>query len=93
MRNTEEIRVLVQEHIGQIKISEFVSDGGWPNLNNIELAVFDQQVNNNEEVVKLHILYTIDRAGCCFIPGKEEQKRLPKKVIIKNNNIKFESYE
>ncbi len=93
MLSTKEIRDLVQANIHQIKISEFVSEGGWPNLKDVEVAVFDQTIDDEGEIAKLHILYTLDRAGCCFIPGKEEQMRLPKKVIIKNNQVKFESYE
>lgn len=93
MLSTKEIKDLVQKNLHQIKISEFVSEGGWPNLKNVEVAVFDQKIEEDVEIVKLHILYTLDRAGCCFIPGKEEHVRLPKKISIKNNQLKFESYE
>lgn len=89
----QEIKDVVQQNIDQIKISEFVAEGGWPNLKNVDVAVFDQTVEEGVTTIKLHILYTLDRAGCCFIPGKEEQMRLPKKVIIHNNQVKFESYE
>lgn len=94
MLSTQEIKDLVQQNIDQIKISEFVAEGGWPNLKEIDVAVFNQVVQQNDErIIKLHILYTLDRAGCCFIPGGEQQMRLPKKVIVNKNKVKFESYE
>ncbi len=93
MLSTAEIKKRIKEQIHQIKISEFVSDGGWPMLDQIDIVVFDHIIKEDKEIVKLHILYPLERAGCCFIPGREEMMRLPKKVIIKKNQLKFESYE
>lgn len=93
MLSAQQIKELVQNNIHQIKISEFVTDGGWPNLKEIDVAIFDQTKEMDDEIIKLHILYSLDRAGCCFIPGREEQMRLPKKIVINNNQVKFESYE
>ena len=89
MYTTEEIKQLVQQNIHQIKISEFVGEGGWPNIDNIDVAVFNQFTDKEITTVSLHILYTVDTAGCCFIPGAEQQKRMLKTVIINNNSVKF----
>ena len=82
MRTEQEIKELVQKNIHQIKVSEFVAEGGWPNIDNVDVAIFSQKEINDIETIGLHVLYTIDKAGCCFIPGGEEQKRLEKVVII-----------
>ncbi|NJB84003.1 hypothetical protein [Wenyingzhuangia aestuarii] len=89
MHTTEEVKQLVQQNIHQIKISEFVAEGGWPNIDAIDVAIFSQVEENELETISLHILYTVDKAGCCFIPGGEEQKRLPKVVTIFNNSVKI----
>ncbi|NIJ45304.1 hypothetical protein FHR24_001772 [Wenyingzhuangia heitensis] len=89
MHSTEQIKQLVQQNIHQIKISEFVAEGGWPNINEIDVSVFNQTEQNGVEVINLHILYTVDKAGCCFIPGAEQQMRLPKRITIQNNKVKI----
>jgi len=87
MYSTEEIKCLVKENIDQIKISEFAGEGGWPNLKDIDVDVFKQIKDGNQTIIRLHILYTVDRAGCCFIPGTPQQNRMSKTVLIKENNI------
>ncbi|ANW95564.1 hypothetical protein AXE80_04415 [Wenyingzhuangia fucanilytica] len=87
MHTQLEIKQLVQNNIHQIKVSEFVSDGGWPNIDNIEVSVYSQKIENDVETISLQILYTVDKAGCCFIPGAEEQKRLSKIVTIDNDIV------
>ncbi|MGY5351393.1 hypothetical protein ACXGQW_02270 [Wenyingzhuangia sp. IMCC45533] len=89
MRTELEIKQIVQQNINQIKISEFVTDGGWPNIEHIDVAVYSQTESNGVEIINLHILYTVDKAGCCFIPGREEQNRMSKTLIIEGNNIKI----
>jgi len=89
MHTTPEIKQLVQQNIHQIKISEFVVDGGWPIIDAIDVTIFSHIEEGELETINLHILYTIHRAGCCFIPGREEILSLPKIVTIQNNKIKF----
>ncbi|MDO6737521.1 hypothetical protein [Wenyingzhuangia sp. 2_MG-2023] len=90
MHTKEEIRILVQQNIHQIKISEFAGDGGWPNIDAVDVEIHKHVKIDSEEVVYLHILYTVDRAGCCFIPGREDYMRLAKKATLQNNQLKFE---
>ncbi|GGF74973.1 hypothetical protein [Wenyingzhuangia marina] len=87
MHNKQEIKQLVQKNIHQIKVSEFVTEGGWPNIDNVDVAIYSQKEIDNEEIIHLQILYTVDKAGCCFIPGGEEQKRLSKTVTINKNSV------
>ena len=93
MYTTEEIKQLVQQNIGQIKISEFVAEGGWPNIDDVDVSVFNQSIDGEITTINLHILYTVHRAGCCFIPGADEQMRLSKTVIINNNKVKIKQNE
>lgn len=90
MKDINEVRQLVQNNINQIKISEFVAEGGWPNIDNIDVTIFNQKQQDDSEIIDLHILYTVDKAGCCFIPGMEEEKILAKTVTINNNKVKIE---
>ncbi|MDO3694953.1 hypothetical protein QVZ41_08870 [Wenyingzhuangia sp. chi5] len=87
MHTEEEIKQLVQKNIHQIKISEFVTEGGWPNIDEVDVAIYSQKEMEGVETIHLQILYTVEKAGCCFIPGGEEQKRLSKIVTISNNQI------
>lgn len=87
MHTEKEIQQLVQKNIHQIKVSEFVTEGGWPNIDNVDIVIFNQTKIDNIETINLQILYTVDKAGCCFIPGGEEQKRLSKKVIINKGSV------
>lgn len=89
MYTKKEIQELVRNNIDQVKISEFVAEGGWPNIDAVEVDVFDQKEGNDVTTVDLHILYEVYRPGCCFIPGVDQQMRLPKKVIIQNNQVKI----
>lgn len=89
MYTKNQIRDLVQENIHQIKISEFVSEGGWPNIDNVDVQVLNQSKNQ----ISLVILYTVDKAGCCFIPGGEQQMRLHKTLLMSNHKIKFKADE
>ena len=89
----EEIRTMVQKNIHQIKISEFASEGGWPNIDDVDVEVFKTEITSEKCEVYIHILYTVERAGCCFIPGKQDQMRLPKKLSIQNKIVKFKCYE
>ncbi len=89
MRTSEEIKQMVQDNIHQIKISEFVAEGGWPNIENIEVQILSQKESKEIETVDLHILYTIEKPGCCFIPGREEFNMLAKQVTISNNKIEI----
>lgn len=87
MHTEEEIKKLVQDHIGQVKVSEFVAEGGWPNIDNVDIAIYSQKIIEGVETIDLQILYTVDKAGCCFIPGTEEQKRLSKIVTINQDIV------
>lgn len=89
MYTKEEIQKLVQENIHHIKVSEFVTEGGWPNIDDIDIVIYSQKLVNDTETVRLQILYTVDKAGCCFIPGAEEHKRLSKTINICQNKIEF----
>lgn len=87
MRSKEEIKELVQQNIDLIKVSEFVAEGGWPNLDAIDVLIFKQQEDKGIETVVLDILYDVTKAGCCFIPGGENQMRLRKEITIENNQL------
>ncbi len=87
MRSKQEIQKLIQQNIHLIKISEFVSEGGWPNIDAIDVLIFNQTEENNIETISLDILYEVTKAGCCFIPGADAQMRLRKKITIQNNQI------
>ncbi|MEN8765496.1 MAG: hypothetical protein ABF273_08285 [Wenyingzhuangia sp.] len=89
MHTEQEVKHIVQKNIHQIKVSEFVSDGGWPNIDDIEVAIFSQKVEEGCETINLQILYTVDRAGCCFIPGSEEHRRLSKRLTISNDCVEI----
>ena len=87
MHTEEEIKQLVQKNIHQIKISEFVTEGGWPNIDEVDVAIYSHKEIEGVETIHLQILYTVEKAGCCFIPGREEQNRLSKIVTISNNSV------
>lgn len=87
MHTEQEIKQLVQKNIHQIKVSEFVTEGGWPNIDNVDVAIYSQKEMEGVETIHLQILYTVEKAGCCFIPGGEEQKRLSKIVTLSNNDV------
>lgn len=87
MHTEQEITELVQKNIHQIKVSEFVTEGGWPNIDDVDVAIYSHKEDDDIETVHLQILYTVDKAGCCFIPGGEEQKRLSKIVTINKDKV------
>jgi len=87
MYTEQEIKQLVQKNIHQIKVSECVAEGGWPNIDNVDVAIYQQKIIDEVETIHLQILYTVDKAGCCFIPGTEEQKRMSKVVTIEGGIV------
>lgn len=87
MHTEQEVKQLLQKNIHQIKVSEFVTEGGWPNIDDVDVAIYSQKKENDIETVHLQILYTVDKAGCCFIPGGEEQRRLSKIVTINKDVV------
>lgn len=93
MLTNQEIKKQVRDHIDQISISEFVTEGGWPNLKAVDIAVYSQEKKEETYYINLDILYTTDKAGCCFIPGAEQQNRMSKKVEIHHQEIKFYNHE
>ncbi len=89
MRSKNEIQELVQQNIAKIKISEFVAEGGWPDIDNVDVAVFSQTQKEGVEFINLDILYSVHKPGCCFIPGADQYMRLSKTLQIEKNQIKF----
>lgn len=90
MHTLEQVKQLVQQNIDQIKISEFAPEGGWPNIDEIEITIFNQKEENDKEVIGLDILYSLEKAGGCFIPRREDKMSLSKVVTIHNDKVKIE---
>lgn len=89
MYTNTQIKEFVQQNINQIKISEFVADGGWPIIDNIDVTIYKQTEEKGIETISLDILYEVHKTGCCFIPGSDLPMRLSKIVTIEDNQIKF----
>ena len=83
----------VKDNINKIPISEFVSEGGFPVFDYLDLIIYNQREINGKTIVNADILYNLEFAGCCFIPGRSQQYPLRKQIIIENEQIQFLSYE
>lgn len=92
MLSKEEILKVVNQNIHQIPVSEFVSEGGWPNLENLDILVYHQEQNEDKTIIRLDILYLSTKPGCCFIPSKEQYLHLPKQIILCSNEVKITDY-
>ena len=91
MLSKEELLQLVKQNIHKISISEFVAQGGYPVFSDLDILVFSQKENNGITEILLDILYDLEFAGCCFIPGRNEKFTLSKTLVINNNEITFKN--
>lgn len=91
--NKEQILELVKNQINKISISEFVAEGGFPIFSDLDILVYNQYKEGDSEIVIADILYDLEFAGCCFIPGRNQKYPLRKKITITNNQLEFTDHE
>lgn len=82
-----ELKETILANIDKFPVSEFCTDGGWPNFDNLQVLVLKEEEVETGMVYDIELAYDCEFAGCCFIPGGENYTRLRKKVKVSKKSF------
>ncbi len=77
-----ELKEKIMANIDMFAISDFCTEGGWPNFDNLEVFLFNEKDKKDPNIFDVEMVYECTFAGCCFIPGGDKYTRLRKKIKI-----------
>ncbi len=82
-----DLKSKILANIDAFSISEFCTEGGWPDFENLELLVFDQQTKGVFVCYDIELVYDCTQPGGCFIPSSKSHTRLRKKIKVSENTF------
>jgi hypothetical protein len=82
-----DLKAKILANIDAFAISEFCTDGGWPDFKNIDLLVFDKQIQGDFFFYDVELVYECTKPGGCFIPEANSHTRLRKKIKVSKNTF------
>ncbi|MGY5351394.1 hypothetical protein ACXGQW_02275 [Wenyingzhuangia sp. IMCC45533] len=82
MKDTNEIKIIIKDNIHQIKTSEFVPNGGYPDLENIDINIYSYSIEHEIETFNLGISFLEREADFCDMFGHDVYHTIDKQLVI-----------